>query len=57
LKKLEKEAVVQRPFCKHKGTCTNNAARGFIKAFAVLFGIKYTLSFVPALITGQIYRK
>ncbi|KAI8844848.1 hypothetical protein BC829DRAFT_400161 [Chytridium lagenaria] len=51
LRRLEAESHVQRPFCKHKGTCTGNAARGMLKAFAILYAIKY------ALITGQIYRK
>ncbi|KAJ3216394.1 hypothetical protein HDU67_009529 [Dinochytrium kinnereticum] len=57
LKRLEAESHLQRPFCKHKGTCTGNAARGMLKAFSILYAIKYGLSFFPALITGQLYRK
>ncbi|KAJ3099529.1 hypothetical protein HDU97_002972 [Phlyctochytrium planicorne] len=57
LRRLEAESAHTRPFCKHKGTCSGNAARGLVKAFGILYAIKYGLSFLPALITGQIYRK
>ncbi|KAJ3108994.1 hypothetical protein HK100_003371, partial [Physocladia obscura] len=57
LKRLEVEAKVRRPFCKHKGTCSGNAIRGLIRAFFTLYLVKYGLSFVPALITGQIWKK
>ncbi|KAJ3094457.1 hypothetical protein HK100_006133, partial [Physocladia obscura] len=57
LKRLEVEAKMRRPFCKHKGTCSGNAIRGLIRAFFTLYLVKYGLSFVPALITGQIWKK
>ncbi|KAJ3068015.1 hypothetical protein HDU98_008808 [Podochytrium sp. JEL0797] len=56
LKRLEAESKAQRPFCKHKGTCSGNAFRGLVKAFLTLYAVKYGLSFVPALITGQVWR-
>ncbi|KAJ1554084.1 hypothetical protein HK096_005099, partial [Nowakowskiella sp. JEL0078] len=56
LRQLALEAPVKRPFCKHKGTCTHNAIRGFLQTFAIAYATKYALSFFPALIMGKIYR-
>ncbi|KAJ1550750.1 hypothetical protein HK405_015971, partial [Cladochytrium tenue] len=57
LRRLAAESRARRPFCKHSGTCTGNALRGFVRSFGLLYAVKYGLSFVPALITGQIYKK
>ncbi|KAI8804162.1 hypothetical protein BJ742DRAFT_461248 [Cladochytrium replicatum] len=40
LTRLAKEAPYKRPYCKHHGTCTNNALRGFVRSFAVTYAIK-----------------
>ncbi|KAJ3408574.1 hypothetical protein HDU80_005291 [Chytriomyces hyalinus] len=54
---LQGAAVAAQGSVHHKGTCSGNALRGFIKAFLTLYAIKYGLSFLPALITGRIWNK
>jgi hypothetical protein len=39
------------------GTCSYNAIRGFIKSFLIVYSVKYGMSFVPALLTGAIFRQ
>ncbi|ORY50310.1 hypothetical protein BCR33DRAFT_781068 [Rhizoclosmatium globosum] len=57
LKRLEAESHALRPYCKHKGSCSGNALRGLVKAFLTLYVVKYGLSFFPALIMGQVWKK
>ncbi|KAJ1730160.1 hypothetical protein LPJ61_003168 [Coemansia biformis] len=41
--------------CKHEATsCSQNSARGFVKAFLVGFGVKYGLSTAPHLLTLRV---
>ncbi|KAI8149299.1 hypothetical protein BJV82DRAFT_118572 [Fennellomyces sp. T-0311] len=45
-------------YCKHDGkTCTQNCTRGFIKAFAVGFSIKYLIGILPLLLTGKVFKR
>ncbi|KAI7857821.1 hypothetical protein BDC45DRAFT_477506 [Circinella umbellata] len=46
------------PYCHHEGkTCTQNCARGFLKAFAVGFSMKYLIGVLPALLMGKVFKR
>ncbi|ORZ14649.1 hypothetical protein BCR42DRAFT_461344 [Absidia repens] len=43
--------------CKHEGkTCAQNCTRGFIKAYAVAFSVKYLIGIIPSLLTGKLFK-
>ncbi|KAJ1936927.1 hypothetical protein FBU59_004903, partial [Linderina macrospora] len=53
-KKRQREVTV----CLHEGTtCTQNAVRGFLKAFLVGYVVKYGLSVAPHILTLKLFRK
>ena len=43
--------------CKHKGGCTQNALRGFLKLFSVAFLLKYGLSTLPLVVRGKAFKR
>ena len=46
------------PYCFHEGkTCTQNCARGFLKAFAVGFSVKYLIGVLPAFLMGKVFKR
>ncbi|KAI9316258.1 hypothetical protein BX666DRAFT_220836 [Dichotomocladium elegans] len=45
-------------YCQHQGkTCTQNCTRGFLKAFAAGFSIKYLIGILPLLVTGRLFKR
>ncbi|KAI9318727.1 hypothetical protein BX666DRAFT_1855390 [Dichotomocladium elegans] len=60
LTRLQQEAPnpAKKAVCQHDGkTCTQNCTRGFIKAFAVGYGVKYLLAILPALMMGKVFKR
>ena len=63
--KERREAAVRKgrqskasPYCFHEGkTCSQNCARGFLKAFAVGFSVKYLIGILPALLMGKVFKR
>lgn len=56
LKKLQEEERDKSAFCKHYGKCTTNCLAALVRSFGISYTLKYLLGFVPALITGKLYR-
>jgi hypothetical protein len=61
LRRLAEEAnssECNKPQCRHVGkTCTQNALRGYIKAFLVGYGVKFLSEAVPGLLTGRLIKR
>ncbi|TPX33467.1 hypothetical protein SmJEL517_g03612 [Synchytrium microbalum] len=57
LKKLEETRPIERPFCRHSGTCTQNCVRSFVRSFFVLYAANYLLAVAPAIIRGQVFKR
>lgn len=56
LRRVQEDAHIKRPFCKHKLSCSQNAIQGFLRSGAIFFAAKYAMGFLPSLLSGQILR-
>ncbi|TPX32943.1 hypothetical protein SeMB42_g07554 [Synchytrium endobioticum] len=57
LKRLEQTNPIERPFCKHSGTCTQNCIRSFVRSFVALYAANYALAIAPALLRGHVFKR
>jgi hypothetical protein len=56
LRRTLEEAHVERPFCKHTLTCSQNVIRGFLKSFGVFYSFKYGMNIIPSFLTGALFK-